>query len=183
MKQLIKQALAGNNEAFVSMMELNMQSMYKTAWVYLKNDEDVADAVQDTILTCYEKLYTLQNPKYFKTWMTRILINKCNDMLKKRRRYELDEALPERGAVEEHYADCEWKAVLSRLPEKYQQVLSLYYIEGLSTKEISRVLEINLNTVLTRLARAKKKLRAEYFFDEAGCTLEPTFSVAGEGRL
>lgn len=183
MKKLIKEALAGDNDSFVSLMELNMQNMYKTAWVYLKNDEDVADAVQDTILTCYEKLYTLRNPKYFRTWMTRILINKCNDILKKRRRYELDEALPETGALEEHYADCEWKAVLSRLPDKYQQVLSLYYIEGLSTKEIGKVLGLNLNTVLTRLSRAKKKLQAEYFYDESGCTLEPTLSVAGEGRM
>lgn len=166
MRQLVKEALTGDNEAFVRLMDLNMQSMYKTAWVYLKNDEDVADAVQDTILTCYEKLYMLQNPRYFKTWMTRILINRCNDILRARKRYESDENLPEAGLFEVHYADCEWKAVISGLPEKYQHILCLYYMEGLSTKEISEVTGLNRNTVLTRLSRAKKKLKEEYFSDE-----------------
>ncbi len=61
-------------------MEMNKQSMYKVAKSYLRYEEDVADAMQETILICYEKLGDLKEPKYFKTWMIRILINKCKDI-------------------------------------------------------------------------------------------------------
>ena len=81
MDTLIRKAKRQDADAFCQLMELHMQSMYKVAKAYLKNDEDVADAIQDTILTCYEKLQTLRQNRYFKTWMTRILINKCKDIL------------------------------------------------------------------------------------------------------
>ncbi len=56
---------------------------------------DVADAMQNTILICYEKLATLREPQYFKTWMIRILINECKDILRKNRELCLMDELPE----------------------------------------------------------------------------------------
>ena len=79
MENLVKKAKAGDSGAFAQLIRMNTQSMYKVAWAYLKNDEDVADAIQETILKCYEKLSTLKKDSYFKTWMIRILINNCND--------------------------------------------------------------------------------------------------------
>ena len=75
MENLVKKAKAGDSGAFAQLIRMNTQSMYKVAWAYLKNDEDVADAIQETILKCYEKLSTLKKDSYFKTWMIRILIN------------------------------------------------------------------------------------------------------------
>lgn len=60
MEKLVKAAQDGDDAAFVRLMEKNKQSMYKTAWVYLKNDADIADAIQDTILSCYENLAQLR---------------------------------------------------------------------------------------------------------------------------
>lgn len=57
------------------LIEQNTKSMYKVAKAILKNDEDVADALQDTILTCWEKIGTLEKNEFFKTWLIRILIN------------------------------------------------------------------------------------------------------------
>ena len=59
-----------------------MKDMYRIAIAILMNDEDAADDLQDTILTCFEKLYTLKKAEYFKTWMTRILINHCYDIIR-----------------------------------------------------------------------------------------------------
>lgn len=73
---LIRKAKKGDKDAFCRLMDENVQSMYKIAAAYLKNDEDVADAIQDTILSCYENLKSLKQNRYFKTWMIRILINK-----------------------------------------------------------------------------------------------------------
>ena len=74
---LIRKAKKGDKDAFCRLMDEQVQSMYKVACAYLKNDEDVADAIQDTILSCYENLKSLKQNRYFKTWMIRILINKC----------------------------------------------------------------------------------------------------------
>ena len=81
---LIRKAKKGDKDAFCRLMDENVQSMYKIAAAYLKNDEDVADAIQDTILSCYENLKSLKQNRYFKTWMIRILINKCKDMIQKK---------------------------------------------------------------------------------------------------
>lgn len=162
MENLVKKAKFGDSGAFAQLIRMNTQSMYKVAWAYLKNDEDVADAIQETILKCYEKLSTLKKDSYFKTWMIRILINNCNEMLRHKGRVfptmEMEEGIFE----ESGYVDCEWKEILASLEEKYQVVMLLYYSKSLSVKEIAALLEISQNTVLTRLSRARKQLRAEY---------------------
>lgn len=162
MENLVKKAKSGDSGAFAQLIRMNTQSMYKIAWAYLKNDEDVADAIQETILKCYEKLSTLKKDSYFKTWMIRILINNCNEMLRHKGRVfptmEMEEGIFE----EPGYVDCEWKEILASLDEKYQVVMLLYYSKSLSVKEIAALLEISQNTVLTRLSRARKQLRVEY---------------------
>ena len=75
MTDLIKKAIHGDADAFLELMDVNSLAMYKVAKGILGNDDDVADAVQNTILTCFEKLNTLKKPRYFKTWMIRILMN------------------------------------------------------------------------------------------------------------
>lgn len=161
MDKLVKCVMAGDKDAFTQLMEMNMQSMYKTAWVYLKNDADIADAIQDTILACYEKLDTLRNEKYFKTWMTRILINKCNDILRSRVTEDI-EMVSEEGKLDTKFDQVEWKFLLSSLDEKYSVILLLYYLDGLSVKEIAGVLELKENTVLTRLRRGRHLLQKLY---------------------
>ena len=162
MIQLVKRSISGDADAFLELMEKNSLAMYKVARGILDNDEDAADAMQDTILTCFEKIHTLKNPEYFKTWMIRILINNCNEMLRHKGRVfptmEMEEGIFE----ESGYVDCEWKEILASLEEKYQVVMLLYYSKSLSVKEIAALLEISQNTVLTRLSRARKQLRAEY---------------------
>ncbi len=82
MKYLIKRAQKRDDQAFLELMEIEKQDMYKVARSYLRSPEDIADAIQETIVTCYEKIDGLKEPKYFKTWLIRILINKCNDILR-----------------------------------------------------------------------------------------------------
>ena len=66
---LIRRAKKDDKDAFCRLMDEHLQCMYKMASAYLKNDEDVADAIQDTILSCYENLRSLKQNRYFKTWM------------------------------------------------------------------------------------------------------------------
>lgn len=150
-------------EAFILLMEENRQSMLKTAKSYLDNEEDVADVLQDTILTCYEKLDTLKNPQFFKTWLIRIVINKCKDKLRQNREVCLtDEIIQKRCEEYTSVSDMEFTEMIQSLDEKYRIILVLYYAEGYNTREIAKLLELNICTVKSRLIRARNKLAAEY---------------------
>lgn len=163
-KQLIKRAKLGDKDAFIKLMDAQMQTMYKLAWSYLKNADDVADIVQDTILTCYEKLPALREERYFKTWMMKILINHCKNLLKKEKRVIHMETLPEEIFMEREYSNREWNQMLDSLDEKYRTILLLYYLEDFNTREISQILDMNENTVRIRLKRGRDKLIKEYQF-------------------
>ena len=116
-------------DAFTSLMDGQIQGMYKIAKSILQNDEDAADAIQETILTCWEKLETLRVNHYFKTWMTRILVNHCYDILKQNKKSVYMEELPE-VPTEFDSHDFEWQEALSVLNENYRLVLTLYYALG-----------------------------------------------------
>lgn len=158
MEKLVRKATKGDSSAFIELIKSCEQSMYKTAWIYLKNDQDVADAIQETILTCFEKIHTLREPRYFKTWMIRILINHCNQMLKKRSTIPVLEIV-EQGICDNEIETFEWQELLLSLEESSRIIVQLFYYEELSIKEIAEVLKLNKNTVATKLARARKKLR------------------------
>ena len=162
MEKYIEKAKKGDPDAFTILMQSHMQSMYKVARSILKSDEDVADAIQETILTCWEKLRQLQENRYFKTWMTRILINKCNDLIQEKRQFLLEETVPEVGVRDEQFTNVEWKEMLNTLDERYRLVMMLYYVEGFKTSEIGQILEMPESTVRTRLARGREKLSVMY---------------------
>lgn len=163
MEHLVRKAMQKDADAFTTLMRNQMQNMYKTARALLYSDEDIADAIQDTILTCWEKLTQLQEPKYFRTWMTRILINKCNDILRKQQKFVLVETLPETPAPDLGFSNLEWEQVLMRLKPNDRIVVILYYVEGFKTSEIAQMLDIAESTVRNRLARSRGKLATEYY--------------------
>lgn len=159
---LVFKAKRHDKEAFGELIRLHTPNMYKVAKAILKNDDDVADAIQETALLCWEKLASLKKDAYFKTWMTRILINNCNAIYQKRSRIISGEILPETGVEEPEYASVEWQQFLQCLDEKYRVVVVLHYVEGFKIREIAEILQINENTVSTRLAAARQKMEKQY---------------------
>lgn len=159
---LIKKAMARDTKAFTELIQLYMKDMYRVGLAILMNDEDVADAIQDTILTCWEKMHTLREPAFFKTWLTRILMNKCYDILRKSPRHlPLEETAYNQPAPEE-VDNLELKEALSTLNEKYRIVMILFYSEGYHIDEIATLLKLPKSTVKTRLQRGREKLAAYY---------------------
>lgn len=159
---IVKKAKCRDPEAFTKLMQLHMKNMYRVALAILLNDEDAADAIQETILACWEKIETLKEERYFKTWMTRILINNCYD-IRKKVIHTVDLKEWEEPAAEDHY-NLEWKEALASLDKKYGIVLTLFYSEGYHISEISRMLKIPPSTVRTRLQRGRERL-ARYYKD------------------
>ena len=80
---LVKKAKRQDPDAFTQLMQIHMKEMYRVALSILMNDEDAADAIGDTILACWEKIGSLKETAYVRTWMIRILMNKCYDIRKK----------------------------------------------------------------------------------------------------
>lgn len=159
LKRLVLRAQANNPDAFANLITAYKQDMYRVAKSYLRNDEDVADAMQEAILTCYEKLPSLRNPKYFKTWLIRILINKCNDLIKSGRRYVPLDGIPESTGNDTELVNVEFTMLMDSLDEKYRAVLVLYYGEGFSVKEIGNILELTESAVKARLSRGREKMK------------------------
>jgi len=170
MDKLIKDAKAGDPDAFTRLIQLQMQSMYKTARAILQNDEDVADAISETISVCWEKIKYLKYDKYFRTWLTRILINKCNDILRKKEHLSFTDEMPEVSSNDTGFENVEWKEALNSLDEKSRLVILLYYLEGFKTSEISILLEIPESTVRGRLAKGREQMAEEYDLDRRATT-------------
>lgn len=162
MEELIRRARAGDGAAFVELIEGQKGTLYKVARSYLHNDADAADAISETVLACFEKLGTLRQPRYFRTWLVRVLIRKCQDMLRERKRsVPLEEAAPV-AYIEQGHARVEFLALLDSLDEKYRTVLLLYYGEGFTVGEIAQAMDLKVETVKTRLKRARAGFKLAY---------------------
>lgn len=160
--KLVRRAQSGNKEAFIALMEAHKLSMSRAALAILHNEEDTADAVAQTVMDAFSNLGALRQPGYFKTWLTRILIRNCYDILRQRRRYvPLDQA-PEPAGGEPDDQALDVRESLAVLAENDRLVLTLYYMDDLAIREIARVLEVKESTVKTRLRRSRERLRKIY---------------------
>ena len=158
MKDLIQRAWKGDGEAFVSLMEAHKQSLYKIARSYFRGGMDAEDAVAQTVMNAWEKLHTLRHPVYFKTWLTKILLNNCSDILRQRRSVVTMDVLPEGEGVEDDHGDLYFEELLSRLSPALRTAMQLYYGEGFTTREIGDILGVPVGTVTARLKRGRDTL-------------------------
>ena len=145
------------NEEFVSQISDAQKTLYRVAKSILKNDEDCADAIQNAVLKAFDKLGTLKQEKYFRTWLTRILIHECYQIMRKKK-----EQVPYEEYMEKQEDSLGYSEVfhaLMELDEMYRVPFTLHYIEGYSTKEIAKILDISISNVKTRLSRARAKLQ------------------------
>lgn len=163
MDNLVKRAKLHDKDAFTELIQSYLEDLYKTAIAILMNDEDTADAIQDTLLNCWNKIDTLKNNQYFKTWMIRILINNC---LAIRKKYQNETGMEEymEPSIEDE-SNYEFKEMLSVLDEKYRLPMYLFYGEQYKISEIAKILEIPQSTVQTHLARGRKQM-ADYYKSE-----------------
>lgn len=147
-----------DKKAFTDKVLESEETLYRISRSILRNEQDCEDAVQDAILTAYSKLSTLKNEEYFKTWLVRILINKCNQRLKQRKRLLSAEVLPEQ-TNDTLGSGAEVRMAIEQLNPKIRVVVVMKYIEGFSVKEIKDVLKIPEGTVKSRLSKGREELK------------------------
>lgn len=153
-----------NENEFAELIQDKRAELYRTAYLYLGSEAAALDAVDEAVYNGLMSCKKLRSPEYFRTWMTRILINTCITELRHRKRTLNVSELPE-TAVEEFDALPVRDAVL-RLPRELKEPIILRYFSGLTTAETASALGVPQGTAATRLRRALKLLRLELSEEE-----------------
>jgi RNA polymerase sigma-70 factor, ECF subfamily len=160
---LVKKAQKGNDKAFLALFQEYEQEIYRMAFVYVKNQSDALDVVQETAYRSFKTIKNLKEPKYIKTWLIRIAVNCSLDLLRKQKKVvqlkpEFEENLSD-DTNEDIDLEITVRDLIERLNDDEKSVIILRFYEGLTFKEVSETLDIPLGTAKTVLYRALDKLR------------------------
>lgn len=138
-------------------------TLFHVSFSILHNEQDCGDAVQEAILKAYENRHKLKEIKYFKTWIVRIVINECYDILRKKKRLQTyDDTVLKDKTYLSHYVKEEYidlYQAINRLGKKDKICVILYYLEDYSVAETASALGIPVGTVKSRLNHARRELK------------------------
>lgn len=158
-EKLVKKAIKGDDTAFLQLIHLYKIELYKTALSFLRNEEEALDAVQEVTYRAYKNRKKLKEPIFFKTWLIRIMINYCNDQLKRQKRVVHNEEMILLQGVTHNHTVMELKDAMQDLDDRSREILTLKYFHDLKIKEIAETLQCPEGTVKTWLNKALKALR------------------------
>ena len=136
----------------------NYERYYRLAYSYMRTEDDALDVVQESAYRAIRDCRKVRNKDYLSTWIYRIVVNTALDMLRRKKKENITEELPE-IPVEDQYQDLELRTVLNQLDDKSRTIILLRYFEDLKLEDIADIVGDNLNTVKARLYRSLKKLR------------------------
>ena len=173
--QLIYKVLSGDDEAFTALVRKHQKSVHALAWRRIGDFHFAEEIAQDTFLRAYKALPKLKDPRLFSGWLYVITNQLCNTWLEKNKSIiESVEDIPvvemQRMSYERYALDTQEKEakasrqklvrqLLMKLPESERTVVTLYYLGEMTTREISKFLGVSVNTITSRLQRARKRLQ------------------------
>ncbi len=190
--QLIRSILSGDDTAFSTLVQKYQKTVHTLVWQKIGDFHHAEEITQDTFIQAYQKLATLRDPDLFARWLCVIADRLCIDWLRKQKpaMQSLDDSCMEivekisytRYISEQHEAKsiedyCEIvDNLLQKLPERERTVVTLYYLDEMTTGEIGNFLGVSVNTIQSWLHRARKRLQGEAFIgtQEVGETLKQT---------
>ena len=166
MEELVKKAKKGNEEAFSKLILAEKDSLYKIAISRMKTIEDAEDVIQETVIEAYVKMHTIRKNESFKSWIRTILL----DMIKTFYERKAQKDIKIQTKLMENFEkdnvnniikteqDMDFNMLLNKLEDEDRTIILLFYNDGYKVKEISKMLNMNVNTVKTKLSRARKKI-------------------------
>ena len=161
--RLVRQARNGNHEAFTQLILANEGMLSRVALSLLHNTEDAADAVQDAILAAWQGLPSLREPRYFRTWLVRILLRCCFQVGNSRDKHvhaQLEEALAATDEIPDWDQVLDVRDALGSMKPEDKLLLGLFYQDRLSVREIAKALDVSEDCVKQWLCRSRKRFRA-----------------------
>lgn len=174
--KLVKAAQRGDMPAFEELVARHRDKIYARAFSMMRSEEDAVDLSQEAWVKGWQRLKQFQGDSSFVTWMTRIVINLCLDLLRKqkRQRAESVELLEEESGgverqmpivvtnptegLERHELRQRIDKALGQLSYEHRTVLVLHEFEELEYKEIAKRMECSIGTVMSRLFYARRKM-------------------------
>lgn len=160
----VAKAQKGDKRAFETIIMEVIDSLYRVAYGILQNEEDASDAISNATLKAYEKINTLKNLEFFKTWITRIVINESNNIIRQNKKvvYIDNYAENQRNTyINNNEISIDVNRAMNKLDKNLNQIVILYYFEDLGIEEIANILEIPKGTVKSRLSRARQILASQ----------------------
>ena len=180
--ELIRRILSGDDEAFSLLMRKHEEGVHALIWRKIGDFHIAEELTQDTFIQAYKKLGTLKDPRRFKGWLYVIANRRCLNWIKRNKAKmnalnmqslentpseEIEEASyvhhtsHQRETEITEYRQNLVKTLLQELPESERTIVTLYYLGKMTTKEIGKFLGVSVNTVKSRLRRARKCLQEE----------------------
>lgn len=148
--------------SLITLITEQKESYYRLAYSYVKNEQDALDVVQESIQKALLSLDKIQDVNSMKSWFYKIIVHTSLDLLRKRKKTILTDnqqlSALQNGKAD-HYTDLDLRKALDELPHKYKIIIILRYFEDFKMEEIAEVLDVNINTIKTRLYKAHKMLR------------------------
>lgn len=170
MKDLIEKAQKGDELAFKQLTEIIIKDLYRIAKTRLNNEDDINDAIQNTMIITYKNIKKQKDIEFFKTWMIRVLINECNKIYNSNKRHIfIKNRITENPKI--NYFDTSiqeindklgFENLIKKLSYNEQIIITLYYNSDYSCEKISKILKMKKNTVKSIVLRARKKLKNFY---------------------
>ena len=186
-EEIVERTLEGETALFELLMRRYNQRLYRITRAIVKDEGEAEDVTQDAYVRAFEHLHQFAGRASFSTWLTRIAVHEASARLRRRgRQVDIEESIPTLASAaagpEQRAADQELgraiEAAIDALPEVYGSVFMLREVEGLSTAETAACLDINAETVKTRLHRARALLR-NHITARIGVAARETFRFAG----
>lgn len=166
MNLLIKKAIDGDKDAFSKLISEYERKLYIIARSRISNEEDVKDIIQDTIMNAYINLKTLKNIDKFNSWITTILINKCNkfyvnnvNVLSYDDMYENSSYLVCNQDTDDINATMDFIQIIGFLDVEDRTIITMYYMDEYTTKEIGEIFNINESTLRSKISRIREKIK------------------------
>lgn len=164
--KLVKKSIKGNKKAFEKLIKQHYEQVYRTAFLYVHNQEDALDIVQESTYQALISIHTLKNPEYFMTWFTRIVIRCSGQLLSKKKNIiPLTEEIISRVRSDINVINEDslyLRDAIGKLKENYRTTIILFYYYDYSIKTISEIMSIPEGTVKTYLSRGKAALKKSY---------------------
>ena len=180
---LVEKIKKGDNKSFEKLYKLTEREVWFTCISFLKNETTAQDIMQETYITAFLKIQSLEKSSQIRSWLNRIAVNKCKNYLKGKGEIQLDDEILENQAIvderisipEEYISDkAKREIILSIMQEvlsdvQYQTVI-MHYFNEMTVDEIAEVFECSRGTVLSRLnySRAKMKTAIEDYENKSG---------------
>lgn len=154
----MKKLQVNNDDSITVYLEKYSNMVRKICFLYLRNDTDVEDVFQEVFLKLLLNETPFKSAEHEKAWVIRVTINKCKDILKSFWRKNID-SFENIELPFEDKAENELMQVVLSLPEKYKEVIYLYYYEGYTVPEMVKLLKKNENTIYSNLHRARALIK------------------------